>query len=449
MEECQTKIDAVSGPVFHAAIIRLVQDDGNEPSLFLALQVHHVAIDLISWTIIVSDLEQCLQTGSLASGSSTSFQTWCMRLQDHAKRSWPPGKRLPYAVPRTNLAYWGMQGRGNVYGDVSHSRFALDKNVTSSIFKSCSQFHIELLDVLLAGLFLSFPRTFGDRDPPAVYNESHGREFFAPDIDISSTVGWFTTLFPISAPVTAGSSLLETARRISFTRKSLPHNGLAYFASQLLSKPHSASRTPSQTEDFEVVFNYMSSFQALEREGSALRLVTESLGVSGDVASLHMPRIALIEVSAIYSQDQIEFTFSYNRLMRHLDRIERRASQAYETLSSTDTLLDRTQMSNLPYPAPLLSMDYDTACFLSENILCALKLEAGQIEAIYPTSPIQNSMLVAQSSSSIKYYQATRVLAVCLTGHGTIDPQRLRHAWEKEVQRHPILRTVLCNALVR
>lgn len=55
-------------------------------------------------------------------------------------------------------------------------------------------------ELLLAAVLLSFHKIFPDRVSPALYCKSHGHPDSDSSLDLSRTVSWFTTLFPIVPP---------------------------------------------------------------------------------------------------------------------------------------------------------------------------------------------------------------------------------------------------------
>lgn len=431
LSQSQSAVDAIAGPVFHADLITM---DGSSQLLFLV--AHHIVIDLISWRIIIDDLNTYIDTGCLGVGESVSFQTWCELLEDHVRKFWPPSKALPYTIPSAGLEYWGMQGLDNVYGDVMHIQFTLALDTKLAILDACHKIGCELLDLFLATLLQSFAKVFDDRELPPVFNEGHGRELWDAEIDISATVGWFTTLCPIIPCTSPEHSILEAVRRVQHTRKSIPHNGLIYFASRFLDLRESGVNMA------EIVFNYMGSFQNLDREDPVLQLVPGSLGISGDFASANMRRFSLLEISArMTEKNQIEFTFSYNQHMKHRGRIELWAAQCARLLEQAAEELGRDSTSNRLCEMSLMSINYEEASTFLNNVIRELGITYHKLEAVYPTSAIQNAMLVAQDGPLGCY--RTR-LALNVTGaHGQpVDSQTLHEAWNKVVQYHSILRTV-------
>lgn len=157
---------------------------------------------MVSWRIILQDLQEFLATGALNAEKSVSFQTWCANQAEYSQKQ-NSKDYLPADVMPADIAYWGMEGQANTYGDVESETIVFDETLTALALGDCHKaLQTEPLDLFLATLAYSFGRTFVDRIIPTLYNESHGRDH--PDIDLSRTVGWFTTIFPLSVSADLG-----------------------------------------------------------------------------------------------------------------------------------------------------------------------------------------------------------------------------------------------------
>jgi hypothetical protein len=92
----------------------------------------------------------------------------------------------------------------NFHGDVAVIEdVELDADATKLLLGAeCNtSLQTEPLDILLAALLLSYRNaTVGRQGVPTIYNEGHGREVWEDGMDLSRTVGWFTTLYPVHLP---------------------------------------------------------------------------------------------------------------------------------------------------------------------------------------------------------------------------------------------------------
>jgi amino acid adenylation domain-containing protein len=414
MKMSHEHLDPYSGVSFHADILQ------TESRLLLFLVGHHLAVDLVSWNIIISDLEQFIRFNHLPQFEATTFQTWCNYLQ-HLK----PQKALPYTIPPPNFDLWGMHGKPNTYGDVIHYTARLKHRQLTDLLSFTQNFYINLLDVFLASLFLGFRRVF-KRDA-TIHNESHGREHSNPLLDISGTVGWFTTLLPLAPRIKSGASLLEGSRIVQFSRTAVPDNGLSHFTSNVLNQ--------DELDVFEIVFNYMGSTFSMTREESVFQIEPHSVGVSGDSASNNMSRLTLIEISAVVVNHEVELVFSCNRHMTGLNSIRKWVVECVGLLTQASSFVGTTTSQ----PSHLLANDYYEACDIVERAYQTLGVDSSNVDSIYPTSPMQNAMLIAQASAP-ESYQAKLLLGI--KSRDQFDMSRFQKAWTIVVRDNPILRTV-------
>jgi hypothetical protein len=124
------------------------------------------------------------------------------------------------------------------------------------------------LEVMLATLLQAFCQTF-DRETPVIFSEGHGREPWVSDIDISDTVGWFTTMIPLHVQAKENMNTVEILKQTKDLRRMIPGNGWPYFASRFLTQE--GRQACRRHMPMEVLFNYLGHYQQLERSDSLLQ----------------------------------------------------------------------------------------------------------------------------------------------------------------------------------
>src|SRR5262249_48925522 len=132
----------------------------------------------------------------------------------------------------------------NRVGDAGRLTTTIDEATTTRLLRDALPAHrLQIDDLLLTALALALARWRASRDPanptaPIVIDvEGHGREDVVGPIDLSRTVGWFTTIFPvrldlggvdIAAAAAGGSAAGLALKRIKEERRAIPHNGLSF-----------------------------------------------------------------------------------------------------------------------------------------------------------------------------------------------------------------------------
>jgi amino acid adenylation domain-containing protein/non-ribosomal peptide synthase protein (TIGR01720 family) len=447
--DSQACLDAVHGPLFAVDLF-----DINGQEQLVSLIGHHLVIDLVSWRVILEDMEQILLDPTAATAAaqvSLPFQTWC-RLQAEQCRNLSTEKILPGEnVPGANFAYWGMQGKANTYGDVACEGFEIDAAATSRMLTQCHEsLRTETVDILLSALLHSFGRTFTDRSVPAVYNEGHGREPFDSTIDITRTIGWFTVVYPVSVSMPASDELVETTIKIKDLRRRIPDNGRPYFASRFLSS-HGREKF-SNHYPMEVTFNYLGQYQQLERDGALLQPFETLAGeahVGGGTADFgfNTPRFGLFEISAVVAQGRLRFSFTFNRYMRHQDAIRKWISHCQHTLYDLANQLTNMKPQATLSDFPLLSLTYDSLKIMETEKLPQIGVTSIiAVEDAYPCSPIQQGLMLSRTKDA-SYYAVQGTYEVKARMEGSVNVDQLKAAWQKVVSRHAALRTVFVESL--
>jgi hypothetical protein len=147
-----------------------IQDDNQQ---VISLVAHHLVIDVVSWQVIIQDLEDVL-AGGVKVESSLPFQTWTRLQLENAQQNITTTKNTfhPEDIPVADLAYFDMAGKSNVYGDTVEDGFEIDSETTLLLLgNSNDTLNTDSVDVFLASVLTSFRKVFSDRAAPAVFNE--------------------------------------------------------------------------------------------------------------------------------------------------------------------------------------------------------------------------------------------------------------------------------------
>jgi amino acid adenylation domain-containing protein len=282
IQDQRGSLDPTAGPLVVAVLFEV----NGEQTLFIV--IHHLVVDLVSWRIILGDLETLLISRSIDEVSlappTTSFQAWSTLQAQHARDLVKP-PRQQMAIPVPQISYWGSEAaRTSLGADTTTLSFSMDESTTAAILGACNEaMGTRPIELMISALLFSFGQTFKDRALPTVLNEGHGREAWdeSLDLDLSRTVGWFTTLYPVQldptkTPITTASDELldiiaQTHSAMSIDSSS--DKSTAWFTSQFAT-PESAQSFVDKHLPAEIVFNYGGVYQQLERDDSFFKITS-------------------------------------------------------------------------------------------------------------------------------------------------------------------------------
>jgi non-ribosomal peptide synthase protein (TIGR01720 family) len=229
-QRAQESLNVQQGPLLK---VLLMQDRQSSKS-YLLLVIHHLAVDGVSWRIVLEDLQRAYEQGLRGEAislpvKSSSYQQWAELLASYAGSE----------ALEQELSYWVEQGRrptarlplekeaGNVREQEGVVEVGLSQEATTRLLREVSRgYDSEVLEVLVLGLVEALAGWSGGREI-RLDLEGHGRQELSGEVDVSRTVGWFTSLYPVVVELREGG----VAERLSGVKEALrgvPGKGLGY-----------------------------------------------------------------------------------------------------------------------------------------------------------------------------------------------------------------------------
>ena len=436
MRQIRGSLDIERGPVLAAVLC----DAGERQSLFVA--IHHLVVDLVSWRVLLEELEDLLLGRTLPPVSSTPFQAWNAAQAGYIVEHVQPSVAAQEELEPNRLSYWGVSPGDVLSGYAVSEEFVLNSRTTSALLGSCNDaFSTRPLELMVGALAYSFVSVFSDRKTPAIFNEIHGRETWDSSMDLTRTVGWFTSMYPVQAASGAGGSLLDAIRETKDCIRSFQDNGWSYFASQFVSA--SAADAFASLFPVEVIFNYQGMYQQLERNDSLFKNLPMPDGCEPALAAAR-PRFALFDVSLVVEQGCAKVSFTSDRRARHQDRIKEWIRQYMTTLIDMSALLPDRRPEWTLSDLPLAFSSYTDLDRFRHDTLSGLGVRTEDVEDVFPCSPMQEGILTGQGKDPDAYW-------VCLIWEAmpnqetSISLARLQQAWKDVVRQHSLLRTLLAD----
>ncbi|QRN95172.1 non-ribosomal peptide synthase/polyketide synthase [Archangium violaceum] len=423
--ELQAGFDLSWGPLLGAALFDL--GAGRPGRLLLVL--HHLVVDGVSWRVLLEDLELAYLRRLRGEPVSlprrtTAFASWARRLETYALSEQAQGERARWlaelrepvrSLPRDTPG--GLNSRDSVHNVV----VSLEPEQTRLLLGEVpAAYHARIDEVLLAALARGLERWMGAGEL-RVELEGHGREPPFEGVDLSRTVGWFTTLYPVRLPL-RDAEPAELVRSVREALRRVPGGGFGY---GLLRYQPPAEVLESSAE---VAFNYLGQFDAMAEASSLFRPASEPMGpTQGNTG----PRSHVLEVTGLVLGGRLEISWAYSETLHSRGTIE---ALAQGFLLALRELISRREE---PGAARYLPSDFPLAR-VDEATLAQVVRQVPRLEDLYPLSPLQQGLLfhALLSPDSGVYVQH-----LAWSFHAPVRLDAFRRAWETVVERHPILRT--------
>ncbi|MEB0223174.1 non-ribosomal peptide synthase/polyketide synthase [Pseudomonas sp. 10S4] len=427
--QAQRSLQLSDGSLMRAVLANLA--DGTQR---LLLVVHHLVVDGVSWRILFEDLQtayrQSLAGKAVQLPAKTSpVKAWAEALQDYAAS----------APLQTELAYWQQQLQGapvalpcdNAEGGQQHQqalviRSQLDKTLTRQLLQEApAAYRTQVNDLLLTALARVTVRWTGD-DSVLVQLEGHGREDLFEAVDLTRTVGWFTSLFP--AKLTPVAELGTSLKQIKEQLRAIPNKGIGFGALAHLGDDH-ARQTLQALPKPRLTFNYLGQFDgSFDAAGDALFVPTSESG--GQEVNLQGPLGNQLALDGQVFGGELDLSWTFSGEMFNEATIQRLADDYLQELTALIAhCCDTANRGVTPSDFPLAQ--------LSQAQLDNLAVAPQTIDDIYPLSPMQQGMLF---HTLLEQGTGDYINQMRLDVDG-VDPQRFRDAWQAALDAHDILRT--------
>ncbi|AKQ66396.1 Malonyl CoA-acyl carrier protein transacylase [Myxococcus hansupus] len=399
----------------------------------LLLVVHHLAVDGVSLRPLLEDLEAAytqLERGAAVSlpAKTTSFKAWAERLVEHA-RSESLGRELPLWTSASEAAPLpvDLPEGADTQGSEALVSVALGVEETRALLSEVpAAYRARVDEVLLAAVSRAVSRWTGNRTV-RLELEGHGREALFDDVDVSRTVGWFTSTFPLEVAVPEEGSPGDVLRALRDARRKLPANGMGHGLLRHLRED--TAKVLQGAPRAEVGFNYLGQLDAAARGSERFALTEEP---SGPWHGAGGRRPHPLEVNAVVSEGRLKVSWVYSAQVHQRATIE---AVAAHFLSSLKELVDGRGSADAARRSP---GDFPLTR-LSPAALDRLLRQWPDVEDVYPLTSLQQGMLfhvaLAPAGSGVFHEQ------LAWTSRGNADVAALRKAWAEVVSRHAVLRT--------
>ncbi|WP_156673265.1 non-ribosomal peptide synthetase, partial [Mycobacterium sp. E3251] len=411
----------------------------------LVLIIHHLAVDGVSWRILLEDLNIAWaqhrggQPVALPPGG-TSFARWAALLGEHAHDpavveqagAWQRIAATPPALPE-------VHPETDTYETAEHLSVALDVETTRTLLgEAPAAFHAGINDILLIGYALAWAEFLGGGAPVGIDVEGHGRhEELAAGVDLSRTVGWFTTKYPVSLAVgrlpwedvlsgdaALGAVVKQAKEQLRALPEPLTYGLLRYLNDEVdLGGP-----------DPTIGFNYLGRLggAAAELSDELWRISRDGSSVTGTSTAVPMPLMHTVDLNAGTAETeagpQLHANWTWAPSALNREQLARLSGLWFEALTGICAHVRSGGGGLTPsdiLPARLVQQEID-------------ELERQRpIADVLPLTPLQQGLLF--HATTTRGSDDLYVVQLEMSVTGPLDRGSLRDAVQTVVDRHPHL----------
>ncbi|ESP93929.1 non-ribosomal peptide synthetase [Pseudoalteromonas luteoviolacea] len=435
----------LSGPL---AKFVYIEDVNNEREGRLFVVIHHLVVDGVSWRILLSDIEavfaqfHAFDSVQLAPKSS-SYKAWGAFLKKHAADE-SMAAQLPYwkgviskqtcPLPINEVCDIKEREVQKSLARISLTQKETRQLTTQAILK----YDLQVNELLLSSLLIALHQWSGGNQF-LIDMEGHGRETLNSSLDLTETVGWFTSIYPVALGASEESlrecTYEQIINHVKNTYRDIPENGIGFGVI-------AGSDLAKELGDYEpakIQFNYLGQFDNVTVDGEFFSIAAES---TGDSASRNRPLAYKLGLVAMVTNGCMQFNINFDLSdfsQQQADLLANYLQQALQGLISHCIASLGEQSISEQFP---------------EALAPAEKLTQWQsqfdVQDIYPATGMQQGLLFHSELDSGAYITQIRL------DFEHVIPETLKSAWHNIANRHDIFKTAFvgfeeghCHQLVQ
>jgi non-ribosomal peptide synthase protein (TIGR01720 family) len=328
--QLQANLNLSAGPLIRMALFDL----GSMVPARLLIVIHHLIVDRFSWRILLEDFWTAHHQLAKGEGvqlppKTISFQEWSRRLTQHVKSEalrgqaefWRavPDRRKVTPLPKD------FENGENTVASAHIVSISLSAEETHNLLHHAPKaYNTEINDLLLTSLAQTLAHWTGVRSL-FIDMEEQGRESLFEDVDLSRTVGWFTSIFPVLLDLDGVDDQGEALKSIKEQLRRIPNRGIGYGLLRYLSCDEETVKQLQTLPQSEIAFAYLGQFD--QGNSESIRLSRSRL----------IKRSKLLEIEASIIDHQLRLLWIYSDQVHQRSTIEMLGLSYLETLRSLIT----------------------------------------------------------------------------------------------------------------
>ncbi len=409
-------LESGAGVMFKSVLYRI----RNENTSYLYLCAHNLIVDSSSWHIIARDI-QTLYEGNcdtcLPNYSGT--QIYAQSLNAQLER-----------ICKSESGYWlqsdSFSPKCRPSFQTRKETITIDERITDQLLLDANKPYRtnpdELLLTALSNILID------NGESTEVLMSGNGRQDLANNVNVDNTVGWFTSIFPLTLP-SKKSSISQQIKNVKERFRNVPEQGANYLHLAYNHPDCGVRRRLQSRLNAPISFNYLGQFDSQSKNSNQWNM---EIGPLDHMVGEKNKSLRSIEVVCWVLNGKLHIQFEVTNLQVNLTSLILNFSDQLRTIVAHCT--DKKTMNTLT-PSDLRNVS------LTQSHIETIESKLGSLSTIYPTTHFQRGLLYSHRSNrdfqiGQEYFKLS----------GNLNTKFFQQAWDAALQRHDILRAVFCDA---
>ncbi len=423
-QRLQSGMNLEKGPLVKVALFRM--KDGDR----LVMIIHHLVMDGVSWRVLIEDLSTLYD--QYASGAdlelplkTDAYQQWTKSLQEWTRSDKLAKEASHWQQVLTNQAiYFPVDVRNGLRNENEFKTvtFTLNQELTQALkTKTHQAYRTETNEVLLTALGLAVKEVLKVSKANVIL-EGHGREDLGFDLDVTRTIGWFTSIAPFLLDLQGKEDAISSLITVKEDLRKIPAKGIGYGVIKYLGEGFEQDFTP------HIAYNFLGHFNT-EHGESQFEYLEDSR--ESDVAKENRANLSHLDITGMIVRDELTVYLGYETADYKNSTIEHLMNAFEAHLKSLIAQLSAIAEPQLT-PSDLSFKNLSQDEFVQVNA-------DNSLADVYPLSPLQEGIYFHWlSSPGSPMYMIQRAYHL---PKGKLKPVMAREAFHRVVHRYDILRT--------
>ncbi|TQK53365.1 non-ribosomal peptide synthase protein (TIGR01720 family)/amino acid adenylation domain-containing protein, partial [Brevibacillus sp. AG162] len=333
--QAQASLNLENGPLMKIVYFDLGYDRPGR----LLIVIHHLVVDGVSWRVLIEDLQTAYRQAAEGAeiqlpAKTTSYKAWAEKMNEYASSEHIVAEREYWIAAADEMVSFTPpihDGELNTEGNCRTITISMEEEETETLLQKVpSRYRAQINDVLLTALALAHAKWTGEQSL-LVNLEGHGREELFSEVDLSRTVGWFTSMYPLLIRLDQNMSQENALVIVKEKLQQIPNKGLGYGILRYLTKDNEVSEKLAAIPQPPISFNYLGQFN---QAGEGDSLFGFAAGERGSNISPDNRRAHLIDVVGVVTEGKLNLSFLYSETLHSEASVETFAHHFTEILRS-------------------------------------------------------------------------------------------------------------------